>query len=272
MATKHEIYITHIAPSINKATVAAQPYLDQHVYPALKAARTYTDPALKTAQDASSNAYKRVEEEVLPVLTGHGNTVVDAMNGNVLHPIFDRTAKVAPNHAHILPKSKVDRVLFLVLFVVCVYYALILTGFTVRISMKTVKATWRWIIAPPMRLVMKIVNFWLWLTTGCYCCGLCRSKSSPKSKGGNVSPDAKGKAKKDPESATADDLTKLLEASKGKGKLDAAVKLLVEKVTKNTLLEGKNFPDYVQGKKVQKDVLKKTLNKFKEVDQKKLGL
>lgn len=269
-AKKHEIYTTHLAPHINKATEAAQPYYNQYVNPALEQARVYTDPAMKNIQEASTMVYKKVGEEVLPVLTRQSSTVADTVNDVVLDPIFQRTAKAAPKHAHMLPQSKLDRVLLLAFFLFATYYALVVSGLTLRISFKTLRTTWRFFIRPPIRLVFKIIGTWIFIATGFYCCGLCRPKASVAGKKGSA--DAKGKAKKEAEAASEDELVKLLEASKGKAKLDPAVKLLVDKASKGLMLEGKNFPDYVQGKKVTKDVLKKALGKFKEVDVKKLGL
>merc|ERR1719464_2155463 len=75
--TKHEIYVAHVAPAMDKvvSSVApamdkvaegAQPYVDLYVSPALKSAKLYADPALETAKETYACAAKAVEGDVLP--------------------------------------------------------------------------------------------------------------------------------------------------------------------------------------------------------------
>jgi len=137
---------------------------------------------------------------------------------------------------------------------------------TLKLAMKILL---RWALA-------KMLSYFFWFATGFYCCGVCRSRKKAnkvtevekngKDKAGEKSNGATQKK------ATAEELTHLLETSKKKDKLDLAVKLLVSLAGTGKPINGKNFPDTVQGKLLEKDVLKKALGRFKEVDLKKLKL
>lgn len=60
-----------------------------------------------------------------------------------------------------------------------------------------------------------------------------------------------------------------MDKAKEKGKLSDGVARLADAAKSGKPLQA---PEEVKGKEVKKDVLKKALSKYKEVDQKKLGL
>jgi len=284
---KHPIYVQHVAPAMGKASEMAQPHVDKYVAPAMVKASEMLGPALDAAKGASATAAAHVNEKVVPVLRQAGNRAaselpkhLETAHGGLsrsLDPIFQLAGKASPEHAKGLPSNLWDRVALILVVLFFVFFlsknglwvlkkALWFILWTLKLAMKILL---RWALA-------KMLSYFFWFATGFYCCGVCRSRKKAnkvtevekngKDKAGEKSNGATQKK------ATAEELTHLLETSKKKDKLDLAVKLLVSLAGTGKPINGKNFPDTVQGKLLEKDVLKKALGRFKEVDLKKLKL
>jgi len=289
---KHPIYVQHVAPAMGKASEMAQPHVDKYVAPAMVKATEILGPALDVAKGASATAAAHVNEKVVPVLRQAGNRAASELPKHLetaqgglsrsLDPIFQLAGKTSPEHAKALPSNLWDRVA-LILVVLFVSFFLSKNGLWILrkalclilgILKLAIKILLRWALA-------KMLSYFFWFATGFYCCGICRSRKRPNkmTEPATNQVEKNGKAKAGEKSngatqkkATAEELTHLLETSKKKDKLEPAVKLLVSLAGTGKPMNGKNFPDTVQGKLLEKDVLKKALGKFKEVDLKKLKL
>jgi len=285
---KHELYVSHVAPMMGKMTQGTQPYVDQYVNPAIETATSYTNPAIQTARETYSSTMKPTvvlwwnkvldHISIIPEYIG----VLESKVANLLTPLFDFVKKAAPKHENFLPKSTLDRIIYLLISVVMFYWCLRTARFALRVALKIVRTstwiTWKVAIVSPLSFALKVVNFNLWIMTGFYCCGLCRRrkpasedsrKAKPVQKNGNeklaqkapTSGDAKKAAPL--QKATVDEITQLLELSKAKGKLDAAVKLLNGLATNGKPMEGKSYPNNVHGKQVDQETVNKALKKLK---------
>mmetsp|Transcript_58277 Transcript_58277/g.161119 ORF Transcript_58277/g.161119 Transcript_58277/m.161119 type:complete len:437 (-) Transcript_58277:107-1417(-) len=294
--TQHEIYVSHVAPAVGKVAQGAQPYMDLYVSPALESAKVYTNPALATAKETYANAAKTVEADVLPALKRSSSqamsevprllSLLRARLGVLLEPPFAIAAKAAPRHAAALPKSPVDRLLAICCLALFAYYAarvgLIALRLAMRMAFRSAWLVFKLAVALPLLLMRKLLSYSLWLATGFYCCGLCgrrgkraqrlagEAKKQAAATNGNAVP-AKS-ASGPPAKVTAAELAQALEAGKKKGKLEATAKLLVGMAGTGKPTSGKDLPENVRGKLLEKDLLKKALGKFKELDFKKLGL
>lgn len=289
--TQHPIYVQHVAPAVGKASEMVQPHVDKYVSPAMAKARDFAGPALDAAKGASVTASAHVSENVMPALRHVSNRAASELpkhwetaQGGLarsLDPIFEVAGKASPEHAKALPSHVWDRALVLLLVLFFAYYlskhSLFLLKLSLRITWGAVKLVLKIFLKWAF---LKLLSYFIWFATGFYCCGICRSRKSKKQiepvKNGNAKGNEKSNGKesnhKPAQKATAEEITHLLETSKKKDKLDPAVKLLVGMAGTGKAMTGKNFPDAFQGKLLEKDVLKKALGKFKEVDVKKYKL
>lgn len=284
---KHEIYLSHVAPTMGKVADFAQPHVDKYVSPALEHAKVYTGPALESAKVHYAKASKTVEGEVLPALERTRSfaasevprllSLAEARIGLFLAPLFDALALAAPQHGQVLPVSTLDRFLVLCVGVFLAYYSIRIGSFFLRyflrIALRIMWITFKLVIAHPFSFVKMILGYAFWFGTGFYCCGICRPRRSAKAEATNGKPtNGKANGHSAAPKATLAEVSTLLEASKKKGKLDAAAKLLAGAAGTGKALDGKQYPEDVRGKQLEKEVLKKALAQFKEVDAKKLGL
>jgi hypothetical protein len=281
----HDLYVKHVAPAVEAIKKQAEPHLEkariqEHVNLAHAKIREVVDPAVSTARAKAGEvlpAVQQLKDKMLAQASAvpeHFSLLEDKV-GKVIAPAFEFAAKASPEHAKSLPTATLDRVLYLVvLFVVSYYVFLFFAKFvlmtTLRISTKVTSVFLKLLVVLPLKIILRLVNLALWFSTCFYCCGLCRRKSKPIE-----TQDAKQKEQKaakagKKEKATVEEVQQLLEASKKKGKLDDAVKLLCAKEKECKPLEGKAFPENVRGKIVDKEILKKAFGKFKEIDMKKL--
>jgi hypothetical protein len=279
----HDLYVKHIAPAVEQIQKQAEPHIAkaqvrEHANLATTKVREIVGPAW--------NAFVEKAGDVVPALqklkgqmSANANavpeylSVVETKIGNVIAPLFDFLANASPVHAKSLPQTTWDRVLFLVVGILVFYYvslfllkcllvtmlrlARMLTSFVLKVA-----------IILPLRITLRLVGLTIWFSTCFYCCGLCRRKSKPVEEKEGGKANAGKTAKK--EKATVEEVQQLLEASKKKGKIDDAVKLLCTKEKECKPLEEKSFPENVRGKFVDKDILKKAFGKYKEIDMKKL--
>lgn len=267
--TSSPTYKTHLAAHIDALTTAAQPHVDAvmpHMHTALKTVKTAYSGALEMAgvvREKSGAALDHVSN-----LAGKTPDHLDSL----LDPAFVALKKASPNHHQVLPKKPVDRLLLICIFLVFVYNF----WFVVRIGMKLFKLASKLAINAGIKLPFKVAtttaSWSLFFGTGFYVCGLCRkrkaadAKTNKKSSG---SADAKSEPKKPSKPATEKDLVQLLDKAKEKGKLSDGVTRLVDASKTGKPLQA---PEEMKGKEVKKDVLKKALAKYKEIDIKKLGL
>merc|ERR1719437_58243 len=83
----------------------------------------------------------------------------------------------------------------------------------------------------PIRICLRVINFFLWIFTFFGCCGLC-CRSKPKKEPATPAPTTtNGKSDKTngpAKDVTIEELTSLLEKAKGENKLQALAKQLVD--------------------------------------------
>jgi hypothetical protein len=261
-----DIYKTHLAPHVATLSAAAQPHLD-----------TVT-PHLETATNAASMGYNSAVETAelvrqhSGVALGHISSIAEQTPGHVdtvTAPIFETIKKASPRHHRILPKKPIDRLLLIIFIGLFIYNF----WFLVKIAKKVVKMVLKLAISLGVKLPFKItttgLSWSIFFGTGFYMCGLCRRRKGADSN--KKEADAKSAPKKNgaTKPATEKELTEMLNSAKEKKKLDDGVTRLASAAKSGTTLKA---PEHMKGKEVKKDVLKKVLAKFKEVDVKKLGL
>lgn len=280
---KHELYTTHVSPNLEKVTTAVKPHWDQHAAPLLDKAQEHAGPVLKQVQEHYAIASKKVQEEVVPVLRTQSTQALDAISEAPVHvekatsyvdkllaPIFTFLAKLSPSHAGSLPTGIVDRILFLLLCTFFTYQLFFivrrLLKITFRVTRVTVKVNLfatRVFVLLPISLMYKVFRLMMCFVTLFYCCGLCRRKKAADKKTNGINGNGKVAA------ATEAELTSLLEEAKKEKKLEAAAKQFVKLMNSAQPLSN---PKKLSGKVVTKEVLKKVVGKYKELDAKKLGL
>lgn len=258
----------------------------KHVGPLVKQAEPHVDtamahPHVKTAVETAKQAAAALDTHVLTklkqsptVVQGHVDTVVSKTPEHlqtVLDPVFDTVGTAAPKHRNILPKGAIDRLLLLCVSLVVSYYSFFIG---LRLTMIAIRICFKLGIKLPWWFTSTVMSWGFWFGTGFYVCGLCRKrKAAEASSNGkaNGKAQAKAESKKSATSkpATEKELVTMLEKTKEKGKLNDGVARLVAAAKENKSLQA---PEDMRGKQVSKDVLKKALSKFKEVDIKKLGL
>jgi hypothetical protein len=262
--TSSPIYMTHLAAHVDTLIAAAQPHM--------KTVQPHMDTALKTAKNAYGSAVEMagVVREKSGVASDHVSTLAGAMPdhvNSVLDPAFVALKKASPEHHHVLPKKPFDRLL---LICICLFFVYNF-WFIVQICMKLFALATKLAIYIGIKLPFKVTMTWaswsFFFGTGFYVCGLCRKRKAAENNG--KSADAKSAPKKSSKPATEKELTQLLDKAKEKGKLNDGVARLVAAAKNGKPLTS---PEEMKGKEVQKDVLKKTLAKYKDVDTKKLGL
>lgn len=282
---KHELYITNIAPVIDTVSLQTQPYIDQYMTPLLEQAKPHVEAikthveAIKTtaqpAMAAAQDTFAKVTEQHIPAARDAGTKAIGSVPGlvvaaeetiaSLLAPVFSFVEKVSPKRKTILPKSTTDRVLLLIFTIFAALYSFYVVKFSLRI---TFKVTWfslrkaLWIsVKLPLKLLGLIIGWTVYIGTCFGCCCLFRRKTSETENG-----------KADSKKATVAEIVTLLQRAKDKNKLEAAVKVFHGVAGKGTTMDAKKFGDVVDGKTLDKDVLKKAAGSFKELDLKKLGL
>jgi hypothetical protein len=267
--TQHDVYKTHVAPALDAVHKTAQPYVKEYVNPALEKAH---------------GAQKHVNDNMLPELQRQTTMVYDQVNpsaltskvSRIIDPVYVFAGRASPKLAKVLPSDVWDRILLLIIAVISFYYFLITTYFLTRKAFWVTKTTTslaiQLCIVLPLWLLWQVFRIVLFFATCGFCCGLCsRKKNIPKNgaekkhKNGNDKEAA-------PKKATAEEIDTLLQGSKKGGKLDSAVNVFVGFAKNGKPLTGKAFPENMKGKLLDVATLKKALSKYKEVDQKKLGL
>jgi len=279
-----EAYKLNIAPHVETLTQAVQPHVDKHVTPAMEKAMDMAAPMLASARESYATATATLHKDYLPLLhekkeqviahAAHGPTYLQKAREAVksgVDPVFKFLAAVSPRRRWFLPQNPVDRVLFLGMLVVLLYYFVRISYTMMGFMLKLVLTLMRFaspFITVPWRIVTGVLSWWLWLGTCFYCCGMCRSKrkvdalkkqSSNSKSNGNESKDA----------ATLAQVQSLLENAKKENKLPAAAKQLGVLAKSGKTLSN---PKDLEGKIITKEILKKALTKYKEVDVKKLDL
>jgi len=262
------IYKTHVAQHMDTLTTAAQPHLES--------ARVYVNPALESAMQAYGSATGTLDIQATvtqsaTVASGHASRFgsgIRTLLHSLLNPVFDALSTASPHNRGILPKDPVDRLLFACLLFFIGYNFF----FVVRyISFVLVMPVTRLLIKLGFTVPWKLTKMWLswgfWFGTGFYVCGLCKKRKAAAGK----SADAKAEPKKNgaTKPATETELVQMLEKAKAKGKLTDGVARLVSAAKSGKALQS---PEEMKNKQITKDVLKKALSKFTEVDIKKCGL
>jgi len=263
--TNSDIYKTHLAPHVDTLTKAAQPHV--------QSARPHMDTALKSAKTAYGSAVEMagVARTQTGVAFDHVSTLAGKTPDHlhtVLDPAFVALQKVSPKHHHVLPKKPLDRLLLICIILFFTYNFWPIVRLGIQLLAFVTKLALMIGIKLPFKVTTTAMSWSFFFGTGFYVCGLCRRKAGDN-KTGKKSADAKSEPKKGSKVATEKELTTLLDKAKEKGKLSDGVARLADAAKSGKPLQA---PEEVKGKEVKKDVLKKALSKYKEVDQKKLGL
>jgi len=263
--TSSDIYKTHLAPHVATVTKAAQPHMDTvkpHMDTALKTATTAYGSAVDMAgvvREKSGVALDQVST-LASQTPDHFNTVLD--------PAFVALQKVSPKHHHVLPKKPLDRVLLICIVLFFIYNFWGIFRMFLKIFAFATKLAINLGIKLPFKVTTTTISWSFFFGTGFYVCGLCRKRKTATN-GKKKGADAKAEPKKAAKPATEKELTNMLDKAKEKNKLSDGVARLAEAAKSGKILQG---PEEMKGKEVKKDVLKKALAKYKEVDVKKLGL
>lgn len=245
-------------PLLAKARESCQPVIEK-AEPVLAKAKDICQPVVEKAMATCASALTAVQDSVMPAFQNGGAKVFDSTLGagshldRIVAPVFDKAATIAPQHLHTLPHHPVDRVLFIIAFVVFAYYSLYLLLFALRFTLKFLKRTtlasffvFRLFVLTPLRLAKKIISTMFWMATGFYCCGLCARKKSAAPKN--------GKAKKAAvPTISAQELEKVLNSQKKGEQREKAAKLFADHAKSGKPLDEK-FKQF-KGKVVTKDVL-----------------
>lgn len=281
LITSHPVYVAHVAPKLSM------------IAPHFEAAKKKAEPHLNVARvvvifDSAKG--------LLPALTQRGRGALNTVSskasehleplkrkaeGLILDPLFQTIARAAPEHSKALPKNTFDRILLLVVALVValvlVKIFLRLYRIVLRLAIFTARMIFKFCVVFPLALVSWILGLCLCISTGFYCCGLCRTKK-PKveklaakagTKGGKNAADAPAAVPAAVPAATVEDLITMLEAAKKKGKLEAGAKQLVTAAQKGKPV---TIPQDNKSKSVSIDTLKKAIAHFKELQGKKLGI
>jgi len=264
--TSSPLYMTHLAAHVDALIAATQPHVESlkpHIDTAFKSAKTAYGSAVEMAgvvAEKSSAASDRVS-----TLAG---AMPDQVN-SALDPAFAALQQASPQHHHVLPKKSIDRVLLICLVIFFVYNFWFIVRLGIKVFVLGMKLGFGISIKLPFKIAKMTASWSFFFCTGFYVCGLCRKRKTAEKKTGKQSADAKSSPKKSSKPATEKDLIQLLEKAKEKNKFNDGVSRLVEKAKSGKPLQE---PEEMKGKEIKKDVLKKALAKYKEVDMKKLGL
>jgi len=264
--TNSAIYKTHLAAHLDSLTKAVQPHVES--------ARPHMDTALKSAKTAYGSAVEMAG--VAQTQSGVAFDHVSSLAGKtpdhlhtMLDPAFVALQKASPKHHHVLPKKPFDRFLLICIALFFVYNFWFIVPIGMKLLALVTKLAVKIGIKLPFKVTATAISWSFFFGTGFYVCGLCRRREAADNKTGKKSADAKAEPKKGSKAATEKDLITLLDKAKEKGKLSDGVARLAEAAKSGKPLQA---PEEVKGKEVNKNVLKKALSKYKEVDQTKLGL
>jgi len=263
---------------MKKVSEMAQPYVEK--------AKIHVNPALEAAGQAYSTASKAMEQHVpimkqksaiaLTQVSDMATSVPGHLN-KVLDPVFGAFTTTFPQHRTILPEDPVDRLLVVCVFLFAAYNVFSISRFFMRIAMRIIFFVARICISLGIKFPLKLsafaISWGFWFGTGFYVCGLFRKRKKVSKDQDPSKADAKAEPKKNGavKQATVDELVKMLKTTQEKGKLNDGVTRLVTAAKNGKPLTA---PEEMKGRQVSKDVLKKALGKFKEIDidMKKLGL
>jgi len=191
---KHDAYVTHVAPTLEKVSETAKPY----VGPALETAQTYLDQAKAAVNPHLETASKTVAAVTNDMPT-HVNTLAVEFD-RLLAPIYaayEKAFKKVGITIDLPNKGTADKVFILLVTVFYGYNTLLLVLFLLKHSLKMVlKSTHFGILVfvkVPLNILLFIVRVPLLFLTCFYCCGLCRGKkartaasTTPSNKNGNA--------------------------------------------------------------------------------------
>lgn len=257
--TGHDLYKTHVAPHVKTLTPIAQPYIDQ--------ASVHVNPVLASASKAYGDAAPTVRQHST-LAWGHASTLaskVPELLHKVVDPVFVAFTAATPKHGKSLPKDPIDRLLLICFVAFVAYNSFFVFRIVWWIGMRLLVIVLSLFVKLPLKLTKMWFSWGFFFGTGFYVCGLCRPKKSSSKKVA----DAKAAPKSTSKPATVEELGAMLQKAHEKGKLNDGVTRLVTAAKTGKPLSA---PEEMKGKPVNKDVLKKALGKFKEVDIKKLGL
>lgn len=278
----HPLYVTNVAPHVDTLMTAAQPHLEQHVYPALEKAQVALEPHLKTAKDQYTIHSKKISEEHVPAIQKQIGQAYDTVPNMMklkqqaidgihwaLDPVFETVKVFAPQHD--LPKNPVDR---FILLIVCLFvthqfisFCLMLFYPVFAVFKFLFRLIWK-VVSFKVNLLLTVLNIHITLVTCCRCCGLCRRKKA-KDLAGKAEKANGAKETNGASAATVSEIDKLLETAKKENKLTECAKKLAKYVESGKVM---TQPKHMSGKKVTKDVVLKACSKYKEIDVKKIGL
>jgi len=297
-----------VRPYIDAAHGAAQPYLKEYVYPAHA---EYVQPMLKHAQphldkaaEVKDQCVKAYNEHVAPHVEKHGATAYGHASRAYEHAsrvpehltrfqeaseaavdkIFQVVGGLVPEHRHLIPSAFGDRLLVLLFAIIFVSNVVVIARFLLKVLFKVgTKSTsiiLRYFVFLPLKIVLwpvrLVLSLYIRTVTCCFCCGLCRKRkaeAAAAAPNGAATKENGTTPEKPKGNATADELIAFIKDTKDKKKVPIGdvVKQLVEASKTGKPVNPKNYPK-LQGKTITKDVLKKALAKFPEVDVKKLKL
>lgn len=283
----HPMYATHVAPKVDTVYKAFEPHVNQYVKPNWEKAMVYAVPAAASVKDICGKATEAVKKDVLPKLQETSSQAYGAISNGSQHigklsallqiglnPVFGLIAKIAPKREHQLPENPLDRIILLLVIMLLTYHSCKIGArvfmVSLRIARMLLQTIIKYAVILPLKLVAKVLNLFLCVSTGFYCCGLCRRKKAKSNAAESPAKNQKGdKSSKPVPHATAEEVTRILEKAKKEGKLQEGVKMACKLAKEKHPFKA---PKDLEGKLLTKDVLVKALGKFKEIEVKKLDL
>eukprot|EP00811_Abedinium_folium_P034705 NODE_7565_length_1567_cov_18.852778.p1 GENE.NODE_7565_length_1567_cov_18.852778~~NODE_7565_length_1567_cov_18.852778.p1 ORF type:complete len:420 (-),score=139.80 NODE_7565_length_1567_cov_18.852778:218-1477(-) len=268
-------YHRHVAPVVEKFTTATKDLPGmEHVGFAYERTTSVINSVdweshTTAVKDKAEFAKEQIKTRGADVL----GTVSTKFDNHILDPIFTTAASAAPEHGHFLPKSSIDRMFFIAMVFIIIYFVFRGVLATLGISFKVVRGTTRRTFATWRALI----KAWIYCLTFGYFFGFCarRKKKEGVTKAGKQPKDtgaANGKEKhgKAKPAATIDDVTAFLNKAKKDGKLDQQAKLAAQHVHSKQAFEASVHN--LGNKTLAKDTLVKAAAKFKDLDIKRIGL
>jgi len=250
-------YVEQAKPMLEKAKTACRPVLEK-AEPAFATAKQYCLPVFDKAIETCSLARSAVEDQVLPTFRSSSlqgmNSAVGAgftRFNNLMTPAFGHAGRMAPNHADALPEHAVDRVLFMIAFIIFAYYSLYLSLYCLRLTLKFLGKTtlvsfflFRALIMLPLRIILKTISCVFWMATCFHCCGLCSAKKAVKK-------DKKNKSDKVPQQLSVADVEGILRQAQKTKSEDKALKTFGNLVKSGQPMAK---PKSLEGKLITKEV------------------
>jgi len=267
-------YMEKIRPVVSAARGLvgnAEPFFTQ--------AKNVCQPVIFKAVDKGSDV---LEKHVLPALKAGSiravgsafNTGLIKVNGT-LAPVYDQVGRMAPDYVEVLPSHPIDRVLFIATMVALFYYGLFLIHFTLRWMLRVLGRTtlmswflFQVLVMLPLKLLWRVFSLALWILTGFYCCGICRSQKKVPSKDTKEKTNGHSKGENGAGKLTVAEAIGILEPAKKSSKVNQGLKLLVNFVKNGKPL---NKPPTVAGKILTKQVLLDACKKL-NIDASGVGL